>query len=138
MAQSAGLGRDGGHGRGSRSHAGDVLRSASVFAVLDGTLMRKIGLFRYSQMEDPMRKLLFVAAAVSALAVPAMAEEVGVGGPVGVGVTVGDGHRDRDYDRDRRDRTTVIKEREPADRTTVIKKDHDDGVETKTIIHHDD
>ena len=36
-----------------------------------------------------MRKLLFIAAAVGSLAVPAMAEEVGVGvGPVGVGVTV--------------------------------------------------
>ena len=81
-----------------------------------------------------MRKLLFIAAAVGSLAVPAMAEEVGVGvGPVGVGVTVGEGHRDYD-----RDRTTVIKEREPVDRTTVIKKEHDDGVETKTIIHHDD
>jgi hypothetical protein len=85
-----------------------------------------------------MRKLLFIAAAVGSLAVPAMAEEVGVGvGPVGVGVTVGEGHRDYDRDRDR-DRTTVIKEREPVDRTTVIKKEHDDGVETKTIIHPDD
>ena len=82
-----------------------------------------------------MRKLLFIAAAVGSLAVPAMAEEVGVG--LGVGVTVGEGHRDYDRDRDR-DRTTVIKEREPVDRTTVIKKEHDDGVETKTIIHHDD
>ena len=83
-----------------------------------------------------MTKLLFIAAAVGSLAVPAMAEEVGVGvGPVGVGVTVGEGHRDRDRDRDR---TTVIKEREPVDRTTVIKKERDDGVETKTIIHHDD
>lgn len=85
-----------------------------------------------------MRKLLFIAAAVGCLAVPAMAEEVGVSvGPVGVGVTVGEGHRDYDRDRDR-DRTTVIKEREPVDRTTVIKKEHDDGVETKTIIHHYD
>lgn len=84
-----------------------------------------------------MRKLLFIAA-VGSLAVPAMAEEVGVGvGPVGVGVTVGEGHRDYDRDRDR-DRTTVIKEREPVDRTTVIKKQRDDGMETKTIIHHDD
>ena len=83
-----------------------------------------------------MRKLLFIAAAVGSLAVPAMAEEVGVGvGPVGVGVTVG--HRDYDRDRDR-ERTTVIKEREPVDRTPVIKKEHDDGVETKTIIHHDE
>jgi hypothetical protein len=84
-----------------------------------------------------MKKYLFIAAAVSALAAPAMAEEVGVRvGPVGAGVTVGEGHRDYDRDRDR-DRTTVIKEREPADRTTVIKKDHDDGVETKTIIRRD-
>jgi hypothetical protein len=84
-----------------------------------------------------MKKYLFVAAAVSALAVPAMADDVGVRvGPVGAGVTVGESHyRDRD-----RDRTTVIKEREPReDRTTVIKKerDRDDGVETKTIIRHE-
>jgi L-alanine-DL-glutamate epimerase-like enolase superfamily enzyme len=84
-----------------------------------------------------MRKLLFIAAAVGSLAVPAMAEEVGVGvGPVGawplaraIAITIGTANRDR---------TTVIKEREPVDRTTVVKKEHDDGVETKTIIHHDD
>ena len=81
-------------------------------------------------------KYALVIATVAALATPALAEEVGVGvgvGPVGAGVTVGEGHRDvvRDHDRDR---TTVIKEREPADRTTVIKKDHDDGERTKTII----
>jgi hypothetical protein len=46
-------------------------------------------------------------AAVSALAMPAMADEVGVrAGPVGAGVTVGEGHRDYDRDRDR-DRTTA-------------------------------
>jgi hypothetical protein len=86
-----------------------------------------------------MKKYLFIAAAVSALAAPAMADEVGVRvGPVGAGVTVGEGHRDYDRDRDRdRDRTTVIKEREPSDRTTVIKKERDDGVESKTIIHRD-
>jgi hypothetical protein len=73
---------------------------------------------------------------VSALAVPAMADEVGVRvGPVGAGVTVGQSQYDRDRDRDR---TTVIKEREPReDRTTVIKKERDDGVETKTIIRHE-
>jgi hypothetical protein len=48
------------------------------------------------------------------------------------GVTVGEGHRDYD-----RDLATVFKEREPANRTTVITKDRDDGVESKTIIHHD-
>jgi hypothetical protein len=33
----------------------------------------------------------------------------------------------------------VIKEREPreTDRTTVIKKEHGDGTESKTVIHHD-
>lgn len=80
-----------------------------------------------------MKRLLIIAA-VAGLATPALADEVGVHvGPVGAGVTVGDGHRDYD-----RDRTTVIKEREPSDRTTVIKKDHDDGTRTKTIIHDRD
>ena len=47
-----------------------------------------------------MKKLLLIAAAVGALAGPALADEVGVRvGPVGAGVTVGEGHRD--YDRDR-------------------------------------
>jgi len=40
----------------------------------------------------------------------------------------------RDRDRDR----AVMKEREPdRDRTTVIKKEHSDGDESKTVIHHD-
>jgi hypothetical protein len=52
-------------------------------------------------------------------------------------VTVGESHRDYDRERDR-DRTTVIKEREPSDRTTVIKRDNDDGTRTKTIIHDRD
>ena len=83
-----------------------------------------------------MKKYLFVAAAVGALAAPAMAEEVGVRvGPVGAGVTVGEGHRD--YDRDRVREKTVIKEHEPSDRTTIIKKERGDGVESKTIIRHD-
>jgi hypothetical protein len=84
--------------------------------------------------EETSMKYALVIAAVAALATPAFAEEVGVRvGPVGAGVTVGEGHRDRD-----RERTTVIKEREPADRTTVIKKEHDDGVRTKTIIKERD
>jgi hypothetical protein len=83
-----------------------------------------------------MKKFLLVAAALGALTAPALAEDVGVRvGPVGAGVSVGEGHYDRDRDRDR---TTVIKEREPRDRTTVIKKEHGDGVESKTVIHHDD
>lgn len=83
-----------------------------------------------------MKKVLFIAAAVGALAGPAMADEVGVRvGPVGAGVTVGEGHRD--YDRDRVRERTVIKEHEPSERTTIIKKQHGDGVESKTVIHHD-
>jgi hypothetical protein len=79
-------------------------------------------------------KYALVIAAVAALATPAFADEVGVGvgvGPVGAGVTVGQGHRDVVREQER---TTVIKEREPAERTTVIKKEHDDGVRSKTII----
>jgi hypothetical protein len=92
---------------------------------------------RCNWKEDIMKNYLFVAAAVSALAMPAMADEVGVrAGPVGAGVTVGEGHRDYDRDRDR-DRTTVIKEHEPRDRETVIKKEREDGVESKTTIHRD-
>jgi hypothetical protein len=67
---------------------------------------------------------------------PALADDVGVRvGPVGAGVTVGEG---RDHDRDvDRDRTTVVKEHEPADRTTVIKKEDSNGDTSKTVIHHD-
>lgn len=82
-----------------------------------------------------MRKYLLAAALVTTIAVPAFADEVGVRvGPVGAGVTVGESHEYRDRDRDR---TTVIKEREPRDRTTVIKKEDADGNRSKTIIHHD-
>lgn len=82
-----------------------------------------------------MKKILLIAAAVGALCAPALADEVGVRvGPVGAGVTVGESH---DRDRDRVREREVNKEREPGDRTTIIKKDHGDGVETKTIIHHD-
>lgn len=84
-----------------------------------------------------MRKSVFVAAVIGAIATPAFADDVGVRvGPVGAGVTVGEGHRDYDRDRDR-DRT-VVKEREPSERTTVIKKDHDDGTRSKTVIHDRD
>jgi hypothetical protein len=83
-----------------------------------------------------MKKLLLIAAAVGALAGPALADEVGVRvGPVGAGVTVGESHRD--YDRDRVREKTIVREREPSERTTIIKKDRGDGVEHKTIIHHD-
>src|SRR5262249_27587814 len=80
-----------------------------------------------------MKKYVLTATTVIAIAAPAMAGDVGVHvGPVGAGVSVG-----RAPDRDR-DRTTVIKEREPRDRTTVIKKEHDDGTRSKTVIHDRD
>lgn len=79
-------------------------------------------------------KYALVLAAVAAIATPAFADEVGVRvGPVGAGVTVGESHRDYD-----RERTTVIKEREPVDRTTVIKKENDDGSRSKTVIKERD
>ncbi len=79
-----------------------------------------------------MRKYLFAAAMVTAIAAPAFADEVGVHvGPVGAGVTVGQAPEYREH------RTTVIKEREPADRTTVIKKEDAYGNRSKTVIHHD-
>ena len=79
-------------------------------------------------------KLAIALATVAgiALAVPAYADDarVGVGvGPVGAGVTVGE-HRDHD-------RTTVIKEREPAEHTTVIKKERDEPREKTIIKEHD-
>ena len=84
-----------------------------------------------------MRKILLAAAATCALAAPALADDVGVRvGPVGAGVTVGESHHD--YDRDRVREKTVIREHAPSDRTTVIKKERGDGVESKTVIHHDD
>jgi len=85
-------------------------------------------------MEESM-KYLFVAALVAAVAGPALAEDVGVRvGPVGAGVTVGQSHEYRDRDRDR---TTVIREREPAERKTVIKREDEFGNRSKTVIHHD-
>jgi hypothetical protein len=75
-----------------------------------------------------MKKYLFAAGLVCALATPAFADEVGVRvGPVGAGVTTGE-HRDHDR--------TVIKEREPESKT-VIKKEDSDGNREKTVIHHD-
>ena len=72
-----------------------------------------------------MRKYLFAAAMVTAIAAPALADEVGVHvGPVGAGVTVGQSHEYRERDRDR-------------DRTTVIKKEDEFGNREKTVIHHD-
>jgi hypothetical protein len=84
-----------------------------------------------------MRTYLLAAAMVTAIATPAFADEVGVHvGPAGAGVTVGQSHEYRERHRDR-DRTTVIREREPSDRTTVIKKEDEYGNREKTVIHHD-
>jgi hypothetical protein len=85
--------------------------------------------------EERMRRYLFAAAIITAIAAPAFADDVGVRvGPVGGGVTVGESHEYRDRDRDRK---TVIKEREPADRKTIIKKEDEFGNREKTVIHHD-
>jgi hypothetical protein len=83
-----------------------------------------------------MKKSLFAATLIVAIATPVLADEVGVRvGPIGAGVTVGEPH-DQYRDRDR-EHTTVIREREPRESTTVIKKEDADGDRTKTIIHHD-
>ncbi|MDX3971084.1 MAG: hypothetical protein QHD01_31445 [Bradyrhizobium sp.] len=85
-----------------------------------------------------MRKYLLAAAMVTAVEAPVFADEVGVHvGPVGAGVTVGQSHEYRERDRDH-DRTTVIREREPAERTTVIKKEDEFGNRSKTVIHDND
>ena len=86
-------------------------------------------------------KLCFAVIAAAALigtALPAGAEEIGVGvGPVGV--TVGSGHRDRDVVRERE----VIRDRDDhRDRDTVIIKrgDHDRDIDRdrrKVIIDRD-
>jgi hypothetical protein len=86
-------------------------------------------------------KLRLAAIATAALigtALPAFAEEIGVGvGPVGV--TVGQSHRDRDVVRERE----VVRDRDDhRDRDTVIikKGDHDRDIDhdrRKVIIDHD-
>jgi hypothetical protein len=80
--------------------------------------------------EDEMREVLMIAAATCVLAGPALAEDVVVS-PPRVGVTVGQTPRTDT------ERKTVIKKDEPGSQTTVIKKDHDDGTQSKTVIHHD-
>ncbi|TYL96606.1 hypothetical protein FXB40_11190 [Bradyrhizobium rifense] len=83
-----------------------------------------------------MMKYLFAAALATVVAAPAFADEIGVhAGPVGAGVTVGE---TRDRPVVERDRTTVVKEREPTTESkTVIKKEDSDGNREKTVIHHD-
>jgi hypothetical protein len=81
---------------------------------------------------------VIATAALIGTALPAAAEEIGVGvGPVGV--TVGQGHRDRDVVRERE----VVRARDDhRDRDAVIIKrgDHDRDVDhdrRKVIIDHD-
>jgi hypothetical protein len=113
-----------------------VLNAEACFESASG-LIRPVPFALGAKGEHHEEIYLFVVAAVSALAVPAMADEVGVrAGPVGPGVTVGEDHRDLDRDRDR-DQATVIKEHEPRDRDTVIKKDRGDGIGSRTTIHRD-
>ena len=80
---------------------------------------------------------VIATAAMLGTALPACAEEIGVGvGPVGV--TVGDGHHDRDVVRDRE----VVRERDDhRDRDTVIirKGDRDRDVDhdrSRVIVDH--
>ena len=66
--------------------------------------------------------VIAVAAGVCGSALPAGAEEVGVGP---VGVVIGPDH-DRARDRDRDHKTVIIQKDHDGDRDkTVIKKDHD-------------
>jgi len=83
-----------------------------------------------------VKRFSVLIVASTLLAIPAMAEEVGVGvgvGPVGAGVTVGSSP-----DRVVRERE-VIREREPREKEVIIKKDREpDVVEKKTIIKERD
>ena len=75
----------------------------------------------FQLQENKMKKYLFGAGIVCAMAAPALADDVGVRvGPVGAGATVGKSHEYRDRDRDR---TTVIKEHEPESKTVIKKED---------------
>jgi len=93
----------------------------------------------WATLEEKMRKYLFAAAMIGAIAAPALADDVGVGvnaGSTGAGVTVGQSPEYRDRDRDR---TTITRESEPRDKTVIKKEEHDDGTRSKTVIHdHDD
>ncbi|WP_051677396.1 hypothetical protein [Bradyrhizobium sp. URHD0069] len=80
--------------------------------------------------------LIIVGAASLCAAMPAGAEEVGIGVGVtpggGAGVTVGSDQRDRIREQER---TTVIKEREPQD--TTIVKEREREPDRKVIIERD-
>jgi hypothetical protein len=80
-----------------------------------------------------INRFALVVVATACCAMPAMAEEVGVGvGPVGV--TVGSGPDRAVHERE------VVREREPQrDEKVIVKKDRDPAVvEKKVIIDHRD
>jgi hypothetical protein len=86
--------------------------------------------------EQMKLRLAFIVGAALGTALPAFAEEVGVGP---VGATVGQGHRDREVVRERE---VVCDRDDHRDRDTVIikKGDHDRDVDhdrRKVIIDHD-
>jgi hypothetical protein len=105
--------------------------------------MRLVVAVSIQKTGGPEMKLYVAAIAAAAMigtALPAFAEEVGVGvgvGPVGAGVTVGE-HRDRDVVRERE----VVHDRDaPRDHDTVIIKngDHDRDIDhdrSKVIVDH--
>lgn len=77
--------------------------------------------------------LAAVAVATISIAMPASAEEIGVGvGPVGVTVGTARGYHDRYRDRE------VVREREHRDETVVVRpghdRDRDYGRDRKTVI----
>jgi hypothetical protein len=81
---------------------------------------------------------VIAAAALIGTALPASADEVGIGvGPAGV--TIGEGHRDRDVVRERE----VVRDRDNhRDRDTVIirRGDHDRDIDhdrRRVIVDHD-
>ena len=79
-----------------------------------------------------INRFALIVVASACCAMPAMAEEVGVGvGPVGV--TVGSGPDRVVHERE------VVREREPRDEKVIIKKERDPAVvEKKVIIDHRD
>ncbi len=78
-----------------------------------------------------MKRIILAAVAASALAVPALADEVGVRvGPVDA--TVGAGSSETVVKE-----KEVIKEREPREKVIVKEKTDPTVVEKKTVIHHD-
>ena len=82
-------------------------------------------------------KRVAIALVAACFAMPALAEDVGVGvrvGPVGVGVgTTGSSSTTVVRERE------VVRERQPRDKTVIIKKERDPDVtiEKKTIIRRD-